>query len=371
MELTTNYGWSMPEPTDPVNSSAEYAENMELIDGVVKDIADEVTAVDQGLTALATTVAGKVSKAGDTMTGDLNMGGNGIKGIATASISSGTDAVNKQYVDNVATADCIKKDGSVDFEANQSMGGHKLTNLPTSGSYNAGDAIPKQYVTDNAVTYAEGLTSDLNANNQKISSLGTPTFNYDAATKKYVDDADADKVSKSDTAKQTIQSILMFDEGGGIGWDGTTDGVKVYAPNASSEGDLTCANLYASAIEAAGIENHNGRITGVGSPINNADAATKGYVDSLFFDVKMTFSSPATTPAIDKTYTEIKSAIDAGKMIRLRYKQAVRDGMSLNYFYNNGVINFVIDWTNGNTTSLRFVSIDSSNVVSMYTRTLS
>lgn len=279
MELTTNYGWSMPEPTDPVNSSAEYAENMELIDGVVKDIADEVTAVDQGLTALALTVAGKVSKAGDTMTGALNMGGSKIQNVATP--TAGSDAATKAYVDNIATVDLIKKDGSVDFEANQSMGGHKLTNLPTSGSYNAGDAIPKQYVTDNAVTYAEGLTADLNANNQKISALGTPTFNYDATTKKYVDDADADKVSKSDTAKQTIQSILMFDEGGGIGWDGVTYGVKVYAPNASSEGDLTCGNLYAGAIEAAGIENHNERITGVAEPINNNDVATKGYVDAL------------------------------------------------------------------------------------------
>lgn len=185
MEFTTNYGWNKPEPTDPVNSSAEYAENMESIDGIVKDIADEVTAVDDGLTALAQTVGNKVNKNGDTMTGALHMSGSKVDGLATP--TQANDAATKAYVDNKGS-NYINKDGSVAMEADLPMGGCKVTNLKSSGPFNANDAIPKWYMIENAVTYAEGLTADLNANNNTISALATPTYNYDAATKKYVDD---------------------------------------------------------------------------------------------------------------------------------------------------------------------------------------
>lgn len=357
MELTTNYGWSMPEPTDPVNSSAEYAENMELIDGVVKDIADNVDT--------------KLSKSGDTMSGALNMGGNGIKGIATSSITSGTDAVNKQYVDNVATADCIKKDGSVDFEANQSMGGHKLTGLPASGSFNSTDAVPRWYLTEKAVTYEEGLTADLNANNHKISSLGTPTFNYDAANKKYVDDSDTDKVSKSDTAKQTIQSILMFEEGGGVGWDGDTNGVKIYAPNGSTDGDITCGTIYASKIESAGFENHDAKITGVGTPTNNTDAANKEYVDGFTVNFILSGSTMTTTT----TWASVQTAVTSGKSIKA--KQTVSGGaniyVSSTYvFAPNASITFVfVTNAQGGSTELRFIRFGADGVVNYYTRSIS
>jgi hypothetical protein len=54
---------------------------------------------------------------------------------------------NKDYVDNLVTEEtsgAILKDGSRDFEANQSMGGYNLTNLNTpSGSF---DAATKNYV---------------------------------------------------------------------------------------------------------------------------------------------------------------------------------------------------------------------------------
>ena len=50
-------------------------------------------------TTVATSIGTKVAKAGDSMTGALSMGNNKITDLATA--TSGTDAVNKTYIDTV------------------------------------------------------------------------------------------------------------------------------------------------------------------------------------------------------------------------------------------------------------------------------
>lgn len=49
--------------------------------------------------SIQTQISGKVSKAGDSMTGDLVMGGNKVTSVGTP--SAGTDAANKSYVDNL------------------------------------------------------------------------------------------------------------------------------------------------------------------------------------------------------------------------------------------------------------------------------
>ena len=58
---------------------------------------------------------------------------------------------------------------------------------------NAKHLIPKEYVDDNFYTYTTPLnsitapTADLSMNSHKITGLGAPTANTDAATKQYVD----------------------------------------------------------------------------------------------------------------------------------------------------------------------------------------
>lgn len=310
MELTTNYGWSMPEPTDPVNSSAEYAENMELIDGVVKDIADEVTAVDQGLTALATTVAGKLNKSGGTMSGDLDMSNNKIKNIPTPTTLY--EPTNKLYVDSALTGKLSIAGGTMLGDIN--MNNNHISSVATP-TFNY-DVATKKYVDDTVANIDEFLPISggimdgaINMGGNAIHQLQvTPVYNTDATSKKYVDDNDADKVSKSATTKQTVQSSLYFGEGGGIGWKGTVDGVDIIASDGTSVGELSCGDLYANTIEAMGIENHNARITGVGTPINNTDAATKGYVDASH-PLIITATKVNNNWTFDKTPREV---VDAG-----------------------------------------------------------
>lgn len=322
MEFTTNYGWNMPEPTDPVNSSAEYAENMESIDGVVKDIADEVTYVDEGLTALSQTVAGKVNKSGDTMTGALNMSGSKIQNVATP--TQGSDAATKAYVDNIAGGEYLKLDGSSTMEGDIAMGGHKVTGLPSSGPVNANDAVPKWYVIEKTVTYEEGLTADLNANNNTISALGTPTFNYDAATKKYVDDNDA--------------LNLPLD-------GGTMSGAISMNGNAIHQLPVT--------------------------PTYNTDAATKGYVDGF----TVTFTLSDSTMTCDKTFAEISAAINNNKFIRMKQKQSgdnrVYYTTSYSYFPNSSItFDYPYNALDGST-ELRFIRMASTGTIKYYTRLLS
>lgn len=68
------------------------------IDGVEADLATEVTDRTNADTALQTAVDGKVSKAGDSMSGNLAMNGNKVTGLANP--DAGTDAATKIYVDN-------------------------------------------------------------------------------------------------------------------------------------------------------------------------------------------------------------------------------------------------------------------------------
>jgi len=67
----------------------------------LKEIADALTADEGTAATLATTVSGKVSKAGDTMSGNLAMGTNKVTGLGTP--TAGTDATTKDYVDTANT----------------------------------------------------------------------------------------------------------------------------------------------------------------------------------------------------------------------------------------------------------------------------
>jgi hypothetical protein len=69
------------------------------VDGVAADLAQEVTDRETADTNLQLAVDGKVSKAGDTMSGQLAMGGNKIIGVGAP--TQADDAVNKNYVDSL------------------------------------------------------------------------------------------------------------------------------------------------------------------------------------------------------------------------------------------------------------------------------
>ena len=103
-----------------------------------------------------------VQKSGDTMTGDLDMGGNQIENLGTP--IANTDATTKDYVDNA-------------------LGGK----LDTSGGT---------------------MSGDIDMVGQMVNNLGTPTNNTDAATKGYVDTALA---GKQNTVATTTGVAITLD----------------------------------------------------------------------------------------------------------------------------------------------------------------
>jgi len=103
-----------------------------------------------------------VQKSGDTMTGDLDMGGNQIENLGTP--IANTDATTKDYVDNA-------------------LGGK----LDTSGGT---------------------MSGDIDMGGQMVNNLGTPVATDDAATKGYVDTSLA---GKQNTVATTTGVAITLD----------------------------------------------------------------------------------------------------------------------------------------------------------------
>ncbi len=94
-----------------------------------------------------------VAKSGDTLTGNLNMDGNVIKGLSTSQPLSDDEAVSwgqtVSLISNAMQTAFQKKGDTMNGEIN--MGNHKITNL--SDPQNNSDASTKAYV-DQAIIKA-------------------------------------------------------------------------------------------------------------------------------------------------------------------------------------------------------------------------
>jgi hypothetical protein len=120
-------------------------------------------------TTVANSIAEKVSKAGDSMSGNLAMGANNITGLATPVDTA--DAATKGYVDGEITT-------------------HELVTTGIHGV--TGDIVgtsDTQTLTNKTLGTGTVLGADLDGTNTyKVINLVDPSSNQDAATKKYVDD---------------------------------------------------------------------------------------------------------------------------------------------------------------------------------------
>ena len=151
-----------------------------LVDGAPAslDTLNEIAAAlndDANIAAtLTASIATKVSKAGDTMTGALAMGTNKITGLGAPSV--GTDASTKAYTD---TADALKlalTGGTMSGAI--AMGTNKVTGLGTPTA--AEDATTKGYVdsilgsaTSAAISAAAAAVSETNAANSASAASGS------------------------------------------------------------------------------------------------------------------------------------------------------------------------------------------------------
>ena len=197
-----------------IDSEAEARadEDVEL-NAAIEEVKGQVENLTDG-----TTVLPYVKKAGDSMTGALNMGNNKVTNVAAPTATS--DAVNKGYVDTAVSG---------------------LTDGTTALPYvkKAGDT----------------MAGNLNMGSFLVSQSSLPTENQHVANKKYVDDKDA---ALDAAIKKEVQDRETAIEGIQTEIDGVTGDLSGYLP-------LT-----------------GGTMTGalnVQTPTENANAATKAYVD--------------------------------------------------------------------------------------------
>jgi len=213
--------------TDSVDGISRLATQAEANDGTEAGAVVITPATLQGKIDAQITpeISSKLPLAGGTMSGALNMSGNAISDISSLNVQ---DTVYTDAIESNAAYE-ININSNLDFNNATS-----LINLPAPT--NGGDAANKTYVDDNtsnklplaggtmsgdinmnsnSINNATGVTavdiytngiqsiepgndvylfSNINANNNKITNLQTPTNGTDAANKNYVDGVGALKL---------------------------------------------------------------------------------------------------------------------------------------------------------------------------------
>lgn len=245
-----------------------------------------------------------VSKAGDTMTGALNISmGESKISIANASIDLNTGS-NGVTVGEIATdtptygimsnSDLILiANGNINLANSNAAEALKITNVATPT--NANDAANKQYV-DNAVSGAGGgdfmangsipATGDFNMNNHKITNLSAPTEYQDVTNKEYVDS----KVNSAGNGKflplagGTVTGSVSMSNNKitslGNPTIGTDAANKAYVDNAVSGAGVGDFKADGSIPATGNFNMANHKITNVTTPTETTDAANKAYVDN-------------------------------------------------------------------------------------------
>ena len=132
-------------------------------------------------------VDGKVSKSGDTMTGNLDLSGNRVMNVPFSPTDT-SDAVNAAYVvrgDLDVEQKTVLRDGTQAMTGNLDMDNHYINNLPNP--VHDQDAVTKTYADTKMSRSGGTMMGDIQMTDNRITGLSDPVNNQDAATKWYVD----------------------------------------------------------------------------------------------------------------------------------------------------------------------------------------
>lgn len=290
-----------------INTEKERAEAAESsLSGLINQETTDRKAADNALEAKianltnGTTVLPYVKKAGDSMTGALDMGNNKVTNVAAPTENG--DAVNKSYVDTAISGltdgttamPYVKKNGDT-MAGNLSMGTNAINN-----AYGYGLTGPNTPAFVNNA--GEASIANLSvASNYQVLNVATPVKDTHAATKKYVDDADAvlNAAIQAETKNRetAITGVLQQIQELETGLEGDLEG---YLP-------LT-----------------GGTMTGalnVQTPTEDTNAATKAYVDQAVQN--------ATDPELAERVTAVenKNTVQDGEIDALQTQvQNIQNG---------------------------------------------
>lgn len=312
--------------------------NITDIQGDITNIEGDITNINNALDDIkgGTTELPYVKKAGDTMSGALNMGSNKVSAVATP--TDDADAATKKYVDDkvsgaayqlpvasgstlggikVGTGLNVTADGTLSATGTGETGDY----LPLSGGTMKGDIVMQDGTSldlaqtgslynDNGNTVLKGsgpvvaMGTQVKVQNEggdpvQIKNVANATENGDAVNKGQMDSglsgkadqSEIDNIKNGDTElpyvkKQgdTMTGALRINDDVGLSINGI-GGVSIVENSLSIGG----AHVGAFFDEASGIikfssngldVQNNGKIINVKDPTNPQDVATKAYVDA-------------------------------------------------------------------------------------------
>ena len=218
----------------------------------------EDTNLQNQINTLAENQENFVQKAGDTMSGDLNMGTHKVTGLATP--TGNTDAATKQYVDNAVSGDYLPTAGGT-MQGGIDMNGNTIQNV--KDPINAQDAANKEYVD----AIGEGV-----GKNFLPTAGGTMTGPIKF---KQADENPAIYTVLNDT-ERSVSAIALSLGASVSGGFTNSDNFAFIRLNINSNGANT-AEL--ELFGWNGTEELPLRLTGVKEPTIDKDAANKKYVD--------------------------------------------------------------------------------------------
>lgn len=219
---------------------------------------------------------GAVNKSGDTMTGNLDMGGNQIRGVLSMVANGSTGNAGVQFASNGNFTNIVcGVSTSASFSANAvDFYNHNLDRVNSinmtseatiedanyiGGNVEENNRTAIDFTTENAVgIWAQGTkqvnidANGISAENHKITNLAEPVVNTDAARKQ---DVDAVQIAV-DTVSETVDAII--------------DGTEAI-PYLPEDGGILSGPLNMG----------TNKITMGGTPTETTDVTNKGYVDGV------------------------------------------------------------------------------------------
>lgn len=313
----------------------------ETVNAALKNLQDQITINTNNISKVTNTANGALQTTGGTMSGDINMGGQAITNLATP--SANTDAATKKYVDDKdaallgASGDASTKAtiyGALTgvSEAKQlANAAQDAAQAADTKAANAASRAEEMLPLDGS----KAMQANLDAGNYNIVNVATPTATGHAANKKYVDDqvqiarneaAVADeKAGNAAAAAAGAQSTADTALNNAATAQAKANSAYTAAENANANAETRVlksefetfktsnseaiaaakkagddAQAYAEAVEDI-VETHTtelakklaltggtmsgniamsgNKVTGLGTPTADADAATKKYVD--------------------------------------------------------------------------------------------
>ena len=203
------------------------------------------------------------------------------------------------------------------------------------------------------------LASDLAAGTYKITGLGTPSANTDAATKSYVDTTVAAVVASAPGTLDTLDELAaaLGDDPNFATTVATSIGNKVAKAGDSMTGALSMGN---------------NKITSLATPTASTDAANKSYIDTLFgstTSAATSASSAATSASSASTsassaLTSATSAATSATSAATSASSAATSASSAASSYSSvvdltgaGLVRDMGDITTSDTTSTTYINI--------------